>query len=683
MGVSVKECQKCNLTFHDQGAYMQHQLSFHQRKAKRCKASKSGDLDTSTDGKFETQECKKTSEEGPDNFSHCVADVRYQGQSATNLCDAPLSGELGGKPLMIPAQCGIQQMTALPQQEKELSAQESVPGNGNGKDPLPEMTTFPELGKGPAGEPTSGHLKYSPKIMTDFPEHKKESAAGEPVSEHHEGPVDSSGDHKTNDGACHNTVTSLAVEAGSKFSTCNHANICASHSPKSLEQHSKDCSQMFNRPDGTCSIPKEVSGPVESKCTDDPVGCTDTTQPKKVSEPCDLLHGNFDNQLKSKPLSVTLDERDVNSVDMEVDDASIACNVMNPPSIENEKPDEDKIVDCEMTSLKDDVKSGITIRDVNLNSCLDTISLPGSGGNYDTSNAIGEATRSSIIAQCFGTSSNDDNGCKDGNLANQNRSLKGEKNFNLKNDMYHSNLTRGPIPPAQINVDCYTSELTNYGNRSEDNAKETLVTSRNMTSKETGFAVEAYNNDIFNGTITDSSLAQLNNAINMKNDFANCYSLSDLNTLTCGTASDEIDIHGMRNSFVGSTSCDEPNGHCTLDFDIKGSMLEALEKSDSDLENQYSGGGPTCDSLPVAGTSGNIDDFLSMQSNFGSFTSLVRAVEDVPLSRIIQDQVIFSVYAAFALLFMFSISLQIFPSPSRTSLHAWVFIVLSSTGEAR
>ncbi|GJN33721.1 hypothetical protein PR202_gb22343 [Eleusine coracana subsp. coracana] len=101
-----------------------------------------------------------------------------------------------------------------------------------------------------------------------------------------------------------------------------------------LENPSKDSSQIFNRPDETCSIPVSPTayGPDESKCTDDPVGCTDATQSKQVSEPCDLLHGNFgssreennlNNQLESKPFSVTLDERDLNSVEMEVDGASI------------------------------------------------------------------------------------------------------------------------------------------------------------------------------------------------------------------------------------------------------------------------------------------------------------------------------------------------------------------------
>ncbi|KAK3133592.1 hypothetical protein QOZ80_6AG0538420 [Eleusine coracana subsp. coracana] len=619
VGVSVRECQKCSLTFNDQGAYMQHQLSFHQRKAKRCRVSKFDELGASMDGKFETQECQKTSNEGPGSFSHGVAES-YEGQSAANLFHGSFSGELGGKPSMAAVQRELQPMTALPQQEKEPSVSEPVPGNH--KDPLIKRTDFPELKKGPA--------------------------AGQPTSDHHQDPVDKPGDCKNNDEACQNTVTSLGVDAESKFSTCNSADIHENDISNKLENPSKDSSQIFNRPDETCSIPVSPTayGPDESKCTDDPVGCTDATQSKQVSEPCDLLHGNFgssreennlNNQLESKPFSVTLDERDLNSVEMEVDGASIACNAAHSPNIENEKPVEDRIMGSEMTSLKDvEIKS--RIRDVNLNSCLDNISSPVSGGNYDTSNTTDDATRSSILAQCFGSSSNDDNTCKDGNLANQNRSSKGEKFVEQKNDMvYQSNLTMGPIPPAQINVDCFTSEIKNYGNRSEDNSKEALVNSRNMMSNETGFDVEAYNNDIFNGTITESSLAQLNNAINMKNDFASCYSLSDLNTLTGGTATDEIDIHGMRNSFVGSTSRDEPNEHSTLDFDIKGSMLEALQKSDSDLENQYSGAGPTCDSLPAAGTSGNIDDFMSMQTNFGSFTSLVRAVEDVPLS-IIQDQ---------------------------------------------
>ncbi|PUZ71122.1 hypothetical protein GQ55_2G289400 [Panicum hallii var. hallii] len=668
--VNPKECRKCNLTFHDQGAYMQHQLSFHQRKAKRRKVSKSSELGTNIDGNYETQQ--KTSGEVPGNFSHGVADVKYQGQSRAKLNDGTDSGQLGVQSSLKPVPFRFQELTMLPQQEKEPSAGEPVSMNHKG--PRKEMTGFPEQEKGTAaGEPIPGHRK-DPKETTGFPEQEKVPAAGETIAEHHmdslketssaaeleKGPsagepasghhrdvVDNSDDHRTHDGTCDNAVASLFVHAESKLSTCNSTNVHENDCSKDLELSNTDYPQKFNRSDETYGVHKEVSptvaDPVESKSTNDLMGCTDITPAEQVSQPYDLRHGKFGSspegndfhkQLESNPHPATRDETDLNSIGMEVDGGNITSNVDNPTSFKSEEPLDNRIMDCEMTSLKDDeIKNGVRIRDVNLNSCSDTISSPVSGGNYETSNAPDDAVRSSIIAQCFGTNSNEENAGKGENFVNQ------------KNDMvYQSNLTMGSTPAAQINVDCFTSscsmtpEIKNYGSRGENDAKEALVNSQNMTSNETGFDVEAYNSDIFNSTITESSLAQLNNAINMKNDFASCYSLSDLNTLTGGNATDEIDIHGMRSSFVSSTSRTDQNEHCTLDFDIKGSMLEALEKSDSDLENQYNGAGPSCDSLPAAGTSGNIDEFMSMQTNFGSFTSLVRAVEDVPLSRILQDQ---------------------------------------------
>jgi hypothetical protein len=647
--VNPKECRKCSLTFHDQGAYMQHQLSFHQRKAKRRRVSKSSELGTNIDGNYETQQ--KTSGEVPGNFSHGVADVKYQGQSRAKLNDGTVSGQLGVQSSLKPVSFRFQELTMLPQQEKEPSAGEPVSMNHKG--PRKETTGFPEQEKVPAaGETIAEHHMDSLKETSSAAELEKGPSAGEPASGHHRD-VDNSDDHRTHDGTCDNAVASLFVHAESKLSTCNSTNVHENDCSKDLELSNTDYPQKFNRSDETYGVHKEVSptvaDPVESKSTNDLMGCTDITPAEQVSQPYDLRHGKFGSspegndfhkQLESNPHPATRDETDLNSIGMEVDGGNITSNVDNPTSFKSEEPLDNKIMDCEMTSLKDDeIKNGVRIRDVNLNSCSDTISSPVSGGNYETSNAPDDAVRSSIIAQCFGTNSNEENAGKGENFVNQ------------KNDMvYQSNLTMGSTPAAQINVDCFTSscsmtpEIKNYGSRGENDAKEALVNSQNMTSNETGFDVEAYNSDIFNSTITESSLAQLNNAINMKNDFASCYSLSDLNTLTGGNATDEIDIHGMRSSFVSSTSRTDQNEHCTLDFDIKGSMLEALEKSDSDLENQYNGAGPSCDSLPAAGTSGNIDEFMSMQTNFGSFTSLVRAVEDVPLSRILQDQVYLAGY---------------------------------------
>lgn len=697
--VNAKECRKCNLTFHDQSAYMQHQLSFHQRKAKRRRVSKSGELGTNIDGNYEKTQ-QKTSGEVSGNFGHSAANVRYEGLSPAELLD--------GRPSLMAVPCGSQEITILPQQGKEpcvlpqqgkepsvlpqpgkepsvlpqqgkepsmlpqqgkepsvlpqLGKEPSeLPQQGkessgdisvNQKDPLKEMNGFPEQEKGlVAGELVSAHHKDPLMDITDAFEMIKKHPAREPSSGHHLDTVDNSDDHKTHDEACDNVVTSLSIDAERKLGVCNSMNVHENISLKDPELSNADYSQKFNRSDETCDVHKEVSStvndPDERKCTDDSTRCTNMS--------CDLLHGkivsspeehDFSNQLESNPLSVSRNEPDLNSIGTEVDGGNITCNAENPRSFKSEKSAELKIMDCEMTSFKDsEIKNDVRVRDVNLNSCLDSISSPISGGNNETSDTPDDAIRSSIIAQCFGTTSNDDTACKDGNFANQNDTCKGENFVNQKNvTMYQSNLTMEPIPRAQINVDCFTSscsmtpEIKDYGNRGEDRAKEALVNSQNMTSNETGFDAEAYNSDIFNGTITESSLAQLSNVISMKNAFANCYSLSDLNTLTGGTATDDIDMHNIRSSFVSSTSRTEPNEHCTLDFDIKGSMLEALEKSDSDLDNQYNDAGPSCDSLPATGTSGTIDDFMSMQTNFGSFTSLVRAVEDVPLSRIIQDQ---------------------------------------------
>ncbi|KAJ1290059.1 hypothetical protein BS78_02G213300 [Paspalum vaginatum] len=670
--VNTKECRKCNLTFHDQSSYMQHQLSFHQRKAKRRRVSESGELGANVDGKYETQQ--KTSGVGP---GHSVTDVMHQALSPAKLFD--------GEPSLVPVPCGFKEITALPRQGKEptvlppqgqepsvlppqgkepsvLPPQGKEPSEGtsvNHKDPLKEMYGFPEQENGPvSGEPVCGYHKDSPKEITDVAEVEKTSAAGEPTSGHRLDDVDNSDDQKTHDAACDNALASLSVDAETKLSTCNFMNVHENDISKDSELSNADYPQKSNRSSETCDVHKVVSptadDPDERKCTDGQMGCTNMVESIPVPESCDLLHGkfvsspeenDFSNQLESNPRSASRDEPDLNSIGMEVDDGNITSNVDKPRSFKSDKSVEDNSMDCEMSSLKDEIRSGARIRDVNLNSCLDSIPSPVSCGNYETDNNPDDATRSSIIAQCFGTSSNDDNAGKDSKFANQNNTCKGENFASQKNDMvYQSTLTMDPMPRSQINVDCFTSscsmtsEIKNYGNRGEDNAKEALVNPQNMTSNETGFDVEAYNSDIFNGTITESSLAQLNNVINMKNDFASCYSLSDLNTLTGGTSTDDIDIHGMRSSFVSSTSRTEPNEHSTLDFDIKGSMLEALEKSDSDLDNQYNDAGPSCDSLPAANTSGNIDDFMSMQTNFGSFTSLVRAVEDVPLSRIIQDQ---------------------------------------------
>ncbi|KAK1631600.1 hypothetical protein QYE76_005915 [Lolium multiflorum] len=634
----TKECKKCKLTFQDQSAYVQHQLSFHQRKAKRRRVDKSVDLGVGKDEKLETRECQRTSEDKPGYFDYGVADVKNQDQTAAELFGGTSSGELGTQPSLAAVPCGSQEMTGLPEQNEKPSS----------------------------GEPVSGHQKDPVWEINGLPQQEKESSASEPCTEHQKELFNNSGDHGIRDGACHIAEESLTSYVASDLRTCKSPEVHKHDSSKAVEFPSADCSRSFNTSDDFCSITEEVApnidAPAESKCTDHQMDFTDITLSERASEHCDLLdpkfssfagETEFNDQVKNSPLSANLDEPDLSSIGMEVDESKFR-GVVNPTSSEYHKTVEDQIDQGVAASRNDEINIDVRIRDVNLNSCLDTVSSPVSGTNCETSNALHDRNRSSIIAQCFGASPNDDNVCQDEGFVNQNNVPKAE-NFvnhnnvpkaeifvNHNNDMmYQSNLTMNPISPAQISVDYFnascsvTPEIKNDASR-RDNAKEQFVNSGNISSNEAGYDAEAYNNDIFTGAIGETSFAQLTNAMNMKADFSSCYSLSDLNTLTGGTPTDVIDFNGMRSSFAsGSTRRSEPN---ELDFDIKGSMLEALERSDSDLENQYNGGDPACDSLPAAGTSGSMDDFMSMHANFGSLTSLVRSVEGGPMSRLIQDQ---------------------------------------------
>ncbi|KAM0859390.1 hypothetical protein ACQ4PT_047232 [Festuca glaucescens] len=620
-----KECKKCKLTFQDQSAYVQHQLSFHQRKAKRRRVDKSVDLGVGKDEKLETRECQRTSEDKPGYFGHGVADVKNQDQSAAELFGGASSGELGAQPSLAAVPCGSQEMTGLPKQNEKPSS----------------------------GEPVSGHQKDLVREINGLPQQEKESSAREPSTEHQKEHVNNSGDHGIRDGACHIAEESLTFDVASDLRTCKSPEVHKHDSSKVVEFPSADCSRSFNRPDDFCSITQEVApnidAPGESKCTDDQMDFTDITLSERASEHCDLLdrkfssfpgETDFNDQVKNSPLSANLDEPDLSSIGMEVDESKFR-DVVNPTSSEYDKTVEDQIDRGVAASRNDEINIDVGIRDVNLNSCVDTVSSPVSGTNCETSNALHDRNRSSIIAQCFGASPNDDNVCQDEGFVNQNNVPKAENFVNQNNDMmYQSNLTMNPISPAQISVDYFnascsmTPEIKNDANR-RDNAKEQFVTSGNISSNEPGYDAEAYNNDIFTGAIGETSFAQLTNAMNMKADFSSCYSLSDLNTLTGGTPTDVVDFNGMSSFVSGSTRRSEPN---ELDFDIKGSMLEALERSDSDLENQYNGGDPACDSLPAAGSSGSMDDFMSMHANFGSLTSLVRSVEGGPMSRLIQDQ---------------------------------------------
>ncbi|KAM0899097.1 hypothetical protein ACQ4PT_021528 [Festuca glaucescens] len=95
------QCEKCNLTLHDQSAYAQHQLLFHEKRRgkRRRKSSKYGEPIVGKDGKFECPVCHKNFEEQSRYFGHVGAHARYEGLTPEAFLDKISSGKAVNYPV--------------------------------------------------------------------------------------------------------------------------------------------------------------------------------------------------------------------------------------------------------------------------------------------------------------------------------------------------------------------------------------------------------------------------------------------------------------------------------------------------------------------------------------------------------------------------------------------------------
>ncbi|XP_038990167.1 uncharacterized protein LOC103707977 isoform X1 [Phoenix dactylifera] len=117
---SILECHACNLTFGDKDTYLRHQLSFHQRSAKRRRLGKSiGNGVIVKDGKYECQFCHKTFSERHRYNGHIGAHVRYQGLSAEALPDDITTRNIFNPSPLAAVPYGFSEMTDLAEQNEE------------------------------------------------------------------------------------------------------------------------------------------------------------------------------------------------------------------------------------------------------------------------------------------------------------------------------------------------------------------------------------------------------------------------------------------------------------------------------------------------------------------------------------------------------------------------------------
>ncbi|XP_010937428.1 uncharacterized protein [Elaeis guineensis] len=120
---NILECHACNLTFGDKDTYLQHQLLFHQRSAKRRRLGKSiGDGVIVKDGKYECQFCHKTFNERPRYNGHIGAHVRYQGLSAEALSDNIMTRKIFNPSPIAAVPYGLSETDLAKQNEETCNA---------------------------------------------------------------------------------------------------------------------------------------------------------------------------------------------------------------------------------------------------------------------------------------------------------------------------------------------------------------------------------------------------------------------------------------------------------------------------------------------------------------------------------------------------------------------------------
>ncbi|XP_049414582.1 uncharacterized protein LOC125877281 [Solanum stenotomum] len=85
----IFECYKCNLTFEEKNAYLQHLFSFHQRTTRRYRVGPSvGDGVIIRDGKYECQFCHKVFEERRSYNGHVGVHVRNNARGTVDIAAA-------------------------------------------------------------------------------------------------------------------------------------------------------------------------------------------------------------------------------------------------------------------------------------------------------------------------------------------------------------------------------------------------------------------------------------------------------------------------------------------------------------------------------------------------------------------------------------------------------------------
>uniref|UniRef100_A0A0A9GM04 Methyl-CpG-binding domain-containing protein 8 n=1 Tax=Arundo donax TaxID=35708 RepID=A0A0A9GM04_ARUDO len=350
-------------------------------------------------------------------------------------------------------------------------------------------------------------------------------------------------------------------------------------------------------------------------------------------------------------------------------------HVSRPTTLRNANRYENQIIDHGMTAPKHgEINNTAKARDVNLNSSLDTVSFPIASAHNETSLVHNESNRSSVTVKCISGSFNNNDcassvsscsgstnkipssckvnktstaasRCFSPSYGNNNDAVKANIFGITNNTVVHQSDLGTPLTPMATKADCFAFRSMQSKNSDKERAsdpKERTDDMTNRTSYEAGFG-EAYNNDILTGGVTERGFAQFSNSFTRIKPNASSHSSrpeyntpttsnfkgSDFNCMMKGSSVSGGDMNSVKGSFVNRPiSNNEPNIP----------MHEVIGKSNNEMQNIYNNYASGCDHLAASRTSRNVNGVMSMQANFGSMSSVVRSVGDVPMSSTTQDQ---------------------------------------------
>lgn len=271
--------------------------------------------------------------------------------------------------------------------------------------------------------------------------------------------------------------------------------------------------------------------------------------------------------------------------------------VVSPTAFGTANYYQDQIIDRGKAAPRHADNNTVKARDVNLNSCVNTISFPIANANNET-------------------------------FASKNNTA-----------VYQSNLGTQPVYAVATRADCFGSGSMQTKNSDNSSAKEQIDNTKNRTSKEAGFVTEAYNSDVFSGGITGKGFAQFSNSFtHTKRNASGRSSLPAPKTPTNGSDSNCIKGSSVNRgdvSFTKGSSVNRPMNNNEPNV----ASLEAMGNLNNEMQNHYNDHAPGFNSHAAASASRNANGPVSMQANFGRMSSIVQPVADVPVTSTSQDQV--------------------------------------------